>query len=141
MRQNARVSTLLLPSFAGAQPRTSSSATPAVRRQATALPRWLRAIWLLVGGAVALGALLIALVLLSVRFMHEGEVFPNVEAAGVSIGGMTIGEAAAVLDQRASAITQNTVSFSYGDNTWTSTFQDLGATVNSKAALLDASDL
>jgi len=105
------------------------------------LPTWLRAIWLVVGSAVAIGALVIALILLSVRFVYEGRVFPNIEAAGASLGGLTIGEAAGVLDQRASAVTKNAVTFSHGDKSWSSTYQDLGATVNTDAALLDASDL
>lgn len=141
MRQNARVSTLLLPSFHSDEPRTSASASSTVRQQAPFLPSWLRTIWIVVGSAVALGALVFALLLLSVRFVHEGKVFPNVESAGVSLGGLTVGEAANVLEQRASTITQNTVAFIYGDTTWTSTYQELGASVDVDAAMLDAMDL
>lgn len=140
MRQNARFSTLLLPSFRGEQPRSNASGSTVVHAQAP-LPNWLRAIWLVLGSAVALGALVIALILLSVRFMHDGRVFPNVEAAGVSLGGMSIGEAAGTLDDRAAAIAEYSVTFSYGGNNWTSTYQDLGARFDADAALLEARDL
>jgi vancomycin resistance protein YoaR len=98
----------------------------------------LRVVVLGVLGVTALLGLAIAVVLLTVRTTYADRVFPAVTVADVPVGGMPIPEAATVLNDRANAIESSPITFTRGDQSWTSTLRDVGVMVDEDEALARA---
>jgi len=74
-------------------------------------PASLRSLGLGAAGVAALLGLALAVVLLTVRATYAERIFPAVTVAGVSVGGMTIYQAAAALAARADAIESSPTTF------------------------------
>lgn len=94
----------------------------------------------LVVGAGAL-LLIVAIGLLAFRVMFDDRIYPAVVVGDVEVGGLTLAQAEERLADRASELNQNSVSFTYGDQTWTPTLAELGATIKTGTALQEASAL
>lgn len=67
--------------------------------------------------------------------MYGGKVLPSVSVASVPVGGMTRAEAQAAVDERANTLLNGTFAFDFQGQTWTTTLSDLGATVDTTAAV------
>src|SRR3954467_5756402 len=91
------------PVIAG-RPAVADSARLSVMRFPALSPASLRSLGLGAAGVAALLGLALAVGLLSVRGTYAERIFPAVTVAGVSVGGMTIDQAAAALAARADAI-------------------------------------
>ena len=99
-----------------------SRGTGVVARAARLAPRLL---------LVAAIALLIGAVAMAVfRAAFSERIYPAVVAGDVDVGGMTIDEAVAATRERADALERTTVTLRHGDQTWTPTYRELGATVD-----------
>ncbi|MCC6791374.1 MAG: VanW family protein, partial [Thermomicrobiales bacterium] len=73
-----------------------------------------------------------------VRGLYGDRVYPQVEVAGMNIGGMSREAALGVLQTRAAELEQGTITLTYGDQTWTPTLSELGVSVNYDATLNSA---
>ena len=93
-------------------------------------------------GRAATGLAVITLLLmgtlLAFRTAYGDKVYPSVAVADMDLGGMTSAEARATLESRASALEQGTVTFTFGEKSWTPTLAQLGAKVDTDAAFDEA---
>ena len=87
---------------------------------------------------VAATLLLIAVSLGVLRSRYEGQVYPAIAVADVSLGGLPKDAALAALSERAAGIERGTVTFTYQDRTWSPALADLGISVNVEASLDEA---
>jgi len=90
-----------------------------------------------VGRAVSRLALIVAATLLVVsiglftfRAVYADRVYPAVAVGDVSVGGLTVDEAVAAVEQRARELERGTVTFTWNGKTWSPTLSELGATVH-----------
>ncbi|HWV35964.1 MAG TPA: VanW family protein [Thermomicrobiales bacterium] len=91
-------------------------------------------------GAVAL--LLVAIAgLFLFRVAYGDRIYPAVAVGDVSVGGLTMAQADARLQQRATELEHGLIAFEYGGKTWTPTLRELGATVDIDASLAEAHKL
>ena len=79
--------------------------------------------------------LVIATALAVFRAQYDGRVYPAVSVADVPVGGLTENAALLALQQRAAALEQGTVTFTYADRTWSPPLADLGVTLNVERSL------
>ncbi len=77
----------------------------------------------------------IAIGLGMVRGLYGDQVYPQVEIAGMNVGGMSREAAYGVLQERSAQLEEGTVTLTYGDQTWTPTLSELGVSVNYDATL------
>ena len=87
-------------------------------------------------GAVAL--LLLAVTLLAFRAVYSDRILPAVAVGDVQVGGMTVDEAAAAVENRAAELERGTVSLTHNGQTWTPTLSEMGATVDVDASVQKA---
>jgi vancomycin resistance protein YoaR len=85
--------------------------------------------------------LLLAIGLLVFRVMFDDKIYPAVVVGDVEIGGLTLAQAQERLESRANDLNLNSITFTYEGQTWTPTLAELGATVQTEAALEQAHDL
>ncbi|MDQ3443759.1 MAG: VanW family protein [Chloroflexota bacterium] len=90
---------------------------------------------------VALVLLLVAIGLFGFRTLYDDRIYPAVVVGDVHVGGLTAGEAEARLTERAAALETGTIAFSHGDQTWTPTLSELGATVELGPSIAEAQAL
>jgi vancomycin resistance protein YoaR len=93
----------------------------------------------------ALGA---ALVLLAVagalgfmRSVYADRVYPGVYVERVAVGGSSLDEARALVQQRAETLEHGTIAFSYHGKTWTPTLGEVGVTIDVDGSLARAYDV
>ena len=122
-------------------------ATTASRRQASGpyirdshIAALRRAAFGLLGAAliVAVAALLAGAALLVYGATYRGEIFGGARAAGVDLGGKTQAEAAALIDARLAAWTQQPLQFTANGQTLTATPAELGVSFNAQAIAANA---
>ncbi len=90
---------------------------------------------------IVVAVLLVALGLLAFREMYDGRIYPAVAVGDVGVGGLTVPAAEDRLAQRAAALEQGLFTFTYGDQTWTPTLEELGARVNLDASIASAQEM
>ena len=102
-------------------------------RLAVALPRL----------AVGLTALLLlaAVGLFAFRAAYHDRIYPAITVGDVNVGGLTLDQAQQKLQERATELDTQTVTFTYGGQTWTPTLSELGVSVQVDRALDQAMDL
>jgi vancomycin resistance protein YoaR len=85
--------------------------------------------------------LLLMLALVGFRTLFADRIYPAVVVGDVPVGGMTLQQAEARLTERAAALAQGTVAFSFEGQTWTPTLAELGVGVDLEASLAEAQRL
>lgn len=85
---------------------------------------------------VALLLLVIGLVVF--RIAYDDRLYPAIIVGDVAVGGLTTDEAYGRLAERAALLEHDTVSFSYGGQTWTPTLTELGVTVRLEQSIEQA---
>ena len=83
---------------------------------------------LIIGGALLM--LVVALALFAFRAVYSGRVYPAVVVGDVPVGGLTIAQAENRLVARADELEQGVVTFTHGEQRWTPTLSQFGATVD-----------
>jgi vancomycin resistance protein YoaR len=84
-------------------------------------------------------ALVLALGLaFSGRLAARGEVYPGVQALGISLGGLTEAEARIRLATKAAELAQTKISLTYEDQTWSPTLAELGVGIDVDTSVRDA---
>ncbi len=78
----------------------------------------------------ALLLLVVAGVLGVMRSVYADRVYPGVYVESVPVGGTSLAEAKALLQQRAGSVEQGTIAFTYNDQTWTPTLSEVGVTID-----------
>jgi vancomycin resistance protein YoaR len=89
--------------------------------------RWLFFRWFLPTAMALLFLLAIGLVVF--RLAYEDRLYPAIVVGDVAVGGLTPAEAQERITERATALENGTISFSFGGQTWTPTLSELGVTV------------
>jgi len=87
---------------------------------------------------VALVLAVLAVGLGTLRGLYNDRIYPQVSVAGMNVGGMSREEALQVLQTRGAQLEQNTITFTYNDQTWSPTLSELGVTIDYNATLNDA---
>lgn len=82
--------------------------------------------------------LLFAMGMVGFRMFYENKIYPAVVVGDVQVGGMTIPQAEAAIDDRASDLNLNSIRFTYGGQTWSPTLTELGITIDAQGAMSDA---
>ncbi len=75
------------------------------------------------------------------RVAYSDKIYPAVTVGDVPVGGLTVGEAEARLDQRTVELKGDSLVFSYNGRTWSPTLAELGVDVDIDASLASAHDL
>jgi vancomycin resistance protein YoaR len=113
----------------------------AVRREVSTLPDW-RSVVGRVGPRLVAGAgvlfLLFAIGVLVFRVAFDDKVYPAVVVGDVPVGGLTVEDATRRIEERATELNLHTVTFSYGDLTWTPTLGEIGATIDTRSSVQNA---
>ncbi len=129
----------LRPLAVPASPQLDANGRPTGHDRAAADPRALLRRLAALGPRAAgvSAALLLTMVvgLLGFRAVYGDRIYPAVQVADVSLGGLDQGEARAALDARATTLEEGTIAFTYGGQVFTPTLAELGATVDVDAAL------
>jgi vancomycin resistance protein YoaR len=86
----------------------------------------------------AVALLVTAVALFAFRAVYAAKVYPSVVIGDVSVGGMTVDEAVATIERRASDLERGTIAFTLDGRTWTPTLTELGATVDVEASVAAA---
>jgi vancomycin resistance protein YoaR len=108
----------------GTQPRAASSR----RERVAALANR--------GLMVAAASLLVFVILLaSTRASFADRFYPGVRVGDVMVGGMSMPEAAALIDARSQMIDGSIASFSHDGKTWSATLSEIGVTADAERAL------
>nr|MDP9473090.1 hypothetical protein [Chloroflexota bacterium] len=68
--------------------------------------------------------------LFAFRDAYGDRVYPGVAIGDVPVGGLGRDAARALVEQRAAALADQTLSFAHGDRTWTATLAELGVSVD-----------
>jgi vancomycin resistance protein YoaR len=84
---------------------------------------------------LAVGLLAVAFGLFGLRAVFADRVYPAVAVGDVAVGGMTVDQAVAAVEQRAAELERGTVTFTYQGQTWTPTLSELGANVDVDASV------
>ncbi|HKG27255.1 MAG TPA: VanW family protein [Thermomicrobiales bacterium] len=119
------------PDTQSATPETGSRLTRSTRR-AYAIAHHRVVLYVSVALVLALGLSFTG------RLTVRGEVYPGVQAFGVSLGGLTETEARAQLATRARELAQTKVAVTYEGHIWSPTLAELGVTFDVDAAVRDA---
>lgn len=82
--------------------------------------------------------LLLAIALFAFRALYSDRIYPTVVVGDVNVGGLTPVEASQRLTERAHQLETSTISFSYGDQVWTPTLSEVGASMDLQSSLADA---
>ena len=85
--------------------------------------------------------LLVAIALFAFRALYSDRIYPAVVVGDVNVGGLTPVEANQRLTQRATQLETSTISYSYGDQVWTPTLSEIGASMDLESSLADAEAL
>jgi len=85
--------------------------------------------------------LLAAAALLVFRHLYDDRIYPAVVVGDVHVGGLTISQAENRLTQREAKIEHGLVVFTLGEQTWTPTLQEIGASVNLTDSLATAEQM
>jgi vancomycin resistance protein YoaR len=98
----------------------------------------------LVRGLVAGLAVLLLLAagtLLTADRRYDGRVYPSVMAGGIDLGGKSLEEARALLQNESAARQSQTVTLTYANKTWTPTLAELGIAIDVERTLNGAYDV
>lgn len=82
--------------------------------------------------------LLVAISLFAFRALYSDRIYPAVVVGDVNVGGLTPIEASQRLTERANQLETSTISFSYGDQVWTPTLSEIGASMDLQSSLAEA---
>lgn len=107
-------------------------------RRDDAAPQWLARLGRVVPRLVLVAAvvlMLFAIALFGFRALYADKVYPAIAVGDVNVGGMTVDQAAAAVEQRAVQLENGTISFSYNGQTWTPSLAELGATVDIESSV------
>ncbi len=78
----------------------------------------------------AVALLVSAIALFAFRAVYADKVYPAIAVGDVPVGGMTIDQAVAAVEDRAAELESGTITFTYKGQTWSPTLAELGATVH-----------
>ncbi|HEV2128920.1 MAG TPA: VanW family protein [Thermomicrobiales bacterium] len=84
---------------------------------------------------LALALLVAAIALFTFRAIYVDKVYPAIAVGDVSVGGMTVEQAVATVEQRAAELERGTVTFTYNGQTWTPTLAELGASIDVESSV------
>ncbi len=87
-------------------------------------------------GAIALLASTIAL--FAFRALYADKVYPAVIIGDVNVGGLTVDQAVATVEQRAAELEQGSVVFTLNGQTWTPTLAEIGASIDIESSIDEA---
>jgi vancomycin resistance protein YoaR len=82
--------------------------------------------------------LVLAIGLFAFRALYSDRIYPTVVVGDVNVGGLTPAEASQRLTARANQLETSTISFSYGDQVWTPTLSEIGASMDLQSSLAEA---
>ena len=85
--------------------------------------------------------LLAAVALLVFRHLYDDRIYPAVVVGDVHVGGLTVSQAEHRLHHREAEIEHGLVVFTLGEQTWTPTLQEIGASVNVTDSLATAGQM
>lgn len=85
--------------------------------------------------------LLLAIGLFAFRALYSDRIYPTVVVGDVNVGGMTPIEATQQLTARANQLETSTIAFRYGNQVWTPTLSEIGASMDLQSSLADAQAL
>ncbi len=108
------------------------------RRQPAPASPWTARLVRLVPRLMLIVAVLLlasAVALLAFRAAYADKVYPAIAVGDVNVGGMTVDQAAATVEGRATELEQGTISFTYNGQTWTPTLSEIGASVDVDASV------
>ena len=91
-----------------------------------------------IAAGLALLLLIAAAALLLAEERYDGRVYPHVTAGEFALGGMTIEDARERLQTESAAYGAQTVTFTFGDQTWTPTYAELGIAIDVEYTLNQA---
>lgn len=97
----------------------------------------LRAAFILVAGCVAAGLTFVGYALYTREAYHE-KIFPGVHVSGVPLGGLTTGEAEALLREKLTFPFAAAFAFRYEDNVWHGIPEELGMQIQFPATVANA---
>lgn len=113
----------------------------AYTREVSRLPDW-TSVLQRVGPRLIAGAgvlfLLFAIGVLVFRVAFDDKIYPAVVVGDVAVGGLTVEEATQRIEERANELNLHTVTFSYGNQTWTPTLAELGASIDTPSSVQGA---
>src|SRR4051794_18784944 len=72
---------------------------------------------------------------------YDNRIYPTVYVADMRIGGLSYGDAKNVLNNRASSLDSQAVTFTYGDKTWSPKLSELGVTFDANGSVESAYDV
>ncbi len=78
----------------------------------------------------AIALLISAIGLFAFRAAYADKVYPAIAVGDVPVGGMTVNQAVAAVEDRAAELESGTITFTYNGQTWSPTLSELGATVH-----------
>lgn len=78
----------------------------------------------------AIALLISAIGLFAFRAAYADKVYPAIAVGDVPVGGMTVNQAVAAVEERAAELESGTITFTYNGQTWSPTLSELGATVH-----------
>jgi vancomycin resistance protein YoaR len=90
---------------------------------------------------IAIALLVSAIAVFAFRAAFADKVYPAIAVGDVPVGGMTVDQAVAAVEDRAAELEAGTVSFTYQGQTWSPTLSELGATVHVDESVDAAYDL
>jgi vancomycin resistance protein YoaR len=83
----------------------------------------------------AVALLISAVALFAFRAAYADKVYPAIAVGDVPVGGMTVDQAVAAVEDRAAELENGTVTFTYKGQTWSPTLSELGASVDVDASV------
>ena len=89
----------------------------------------------------AIALLISAIGLFAFRAAYADKVYPAIAVGDVPVGGMTVDQAVAAVEDRAAELESGTITFTYKGQTWSPTLSELGATVHVDESVNTAWDL
>ncbi|HEV2127599.1 MAG TPA: peptidoglycan binding domain-containing protein, partial [Thermomicrobiales bacterium] len=84
---------------------------------------------------LAVALLVAAIALFGFHAAYADKVYPAIAVGDVSVGGMTVEQAVATVEQRAAEFERGTVTFTYNGQTWTPTLAELGASIDVESSV------
>lgn len=90
---------------------------------------------------VAVALLVASVALFTFRTVYADKVYPAVAVGDLAVGGLTVDEAVAAVEERAAELERGTVTFTFNGQTWSPTLSELGATIDVESSVDAAYEL
>lgn len=84
---------------------------------------------------IAVTLLVSAVALFAFRAVYADKIYPAVAVGDVGVGGMSVEDAVAAVEQRAVDLEQGTITFTYNGQPWTPTLSEIGAEIDVEASV------